>query len=262
MNNIDLEKKLLDKEGATRLMETIFLSPREANQNEAARNFAKLVNLINKGLKEEDFSEAYEFYLNALERYADTEKYAQYHDDSEFVAYVNEEKKTVALKNKDGFVTKVKCDENDAFNMYAGVALAYMKSNLGFTNSREFVEFINSKIQKYELRDNKELKAEQKDLTAEHTKFACKLANSAEEAKIEEPFFSTPKRKKTTAKTTVNSQKLQSEDVLDPLKLIKDAINAKAKKENTEDNTNNVIDEIASVIKNCIKAELKDVEKN
>lgn len=261
MDNIDLEKMSLDKEGATRLMEAIFLSPREANQNEAKRSFVKLVNLVNKGLKDRDLSEAYECYLNILERYADAEKYASYCDDSDFVAYVNEEKKTVALKNKNGFVTKVKCDENDAFNMHAGVALAYMKSNLGFTNSREFVEFINSKVHEYESKDNKELKAGNEDLMTEQTKPVSKSDESAKKIKIEEPTSSKPKKAKTTTKTTVNSQKPQNEDELDPLKLIKDAINAKAKKENVEDNIENVLDKIASTIKDCIKIEIEDDEK-
>ena len=73
--------------------------------------------------------------------------------------YPNEKKKIVVVKFNDNSVVKVKCQKEDNFDIYVGVALAYCYKKYG-TNSqfRKFVDkvTIKNKEKKENVKSNKQ----------------------------------------------------------------------------------------------------------
>lgn len=222
-NNMNDVNTNFSNEAFRNLAETILYGPKEQANREAKRNFTTLVKIISSG----DLDTAYDFYMKVLDSYADKMSYVEFIDNKDFKAYINEDKKTVAIKTHDGFITKVKCDEEDEFNPIAGVAIAYMKYHFGIANSREFVKAVQEKM----YYSNKKDEEPQKDLDVKDTHSKTKsdsVSNSASKS------YDDISDKKNTATPKANPKAVKkvketSSDV-DALSMIRDAIKERQKK--------------------------------
>lgn len=133
-----------EKEATKRLLYAIFKTPEERlklNERAMLSNLKKCISNP-KGFS---FKDVTDIALKGLKIQENTAYEKMYQDIYSFTAYVDEEKKVVALKFEDGSISKVKCAEGDTFSVEAGISIAFTKHLIG-TSNKDFKKILDNKI--------------------------------------------------------------------------------------------------------------------
>ena len=151
-----------------------------------------------KAFVQGDVVEAYQVFAECLSEYHERVVMEDYSYLSDFSAYINPEKKTSIVKfNEDGAAFRAKCDDSNEFNPMAGVAIAFMKGALGYTNSQEFRKRLEDKMV-----DTSKKSVLDKDVKNTQNTNETKETNETPTKELKKKSTATNTKKKRTTKKT------------------------------------------------------------